>query len=549
MSAKIESKMIELAGSIQKSLSDSLKLTMEELLKNNTEGQEDSAWSRATNAGERRHNSNYSCGTRLSRMEFPRFNGDNVKQWIYQCETYYVTDNTLEEFKVKLVVIHFEGRALQWYHAFVKSLWTSSWPSWGEYVQMLIERFGEVCDDPMVELMNLRQKGHVADYHEEFDAIITRLELFEEYTLSCFLGGLKQDVQMMVRMFPPQLVRKAFALAKLYESANNHNPLTQFPAKASKPPLLPKPLNSAKPVLPSEPVLFHKKLQLHVIEVEDQSEDEEEIKELQPETKDYGQPQISVNALTGMVSFRTMRVTGHYLKKPLHILIDSGSTHNFLDIQRAKTIGCKIEELDPLMVTVADDFKAHGMRHVLRGSSTGGKKTIKNQQLERIWSEGIHLSMLQVCNIEGGLFQSITTHAEQPPLPREIAQVLDRFAKFFEEPTHLPPMRVGHNHQIPLLQGSNPVNKRPYRYAKHQKDIIDKLVQDMLSSGIIQNSCSSYASPVVLVGKKDCSWRLCVDYRELNKGTVKDRFPLPLIEDLMDQQFSLNWIFELATIK
>ena len=56
-----------------------------------------------------------------------------------------------------------------------------------------------------------------------------------------------------------------------------------------------------------------------------------------------------------------------------------------------------------------------------------------------------------------------------------------------------------------------------------------------MQSRIIQNSSSPYASPVVLVGKKDGSWRMCVDYRELNKHTVKDKFPIPLVEDLLDE--------------
>lgn len=61
------------------------------------------------------------------------------------------------------------------------------------------------------------------------------------------------------------------------------------------------------------------------------------------------------------------------------------------------------------------------------------------------------------------------------------------------------------------------------------------MVRELLDEETIQTSSSSYASPVVLVKKKDGSWRLCVDYRGLNGMTVKDRFPIPLIEDLMDE--------------
>lgn len=57
----------------------------------------------------------------------------------------------------------------------------------------------------------------------------------------------------------------------------------------------------------------------------------------------------------------------------------------------------------------------------------------------------------------------------------------------------------------------------------------------MLTSGTIQTSSSPYASPMVLVKKKDGTWKLCVDYRSLNGMTIKDRFSIPLIEDLMDE--------------
>ena len=99
--------------------------------------------------------------------------------------------------------------------------------------------------------------------------------------------------------------------------------------------------------------------------------------------------------------------------------------------------------------------------------------------------------------------------------------MLLEFTNVFQEPSSLPPCRVGHDHKIPLMQGANPVNKRPCRYAKQQKDIINGLIQDYLKSGIIQKSDSPYASPVVLVGKKDGPggfvWIIGISIRQLSR--------------------------------
>jgi hypothetical protein len=86
-----------------------------------------------------------------------------------------------------------------------------------------------------------------------------------------------------------------------------------------------------------------------------------------------------------------------------------------------------------------------------------------------------------------------------------------------------------------MKEGAQAINLRPYRYSGVQKDILEKMVEEMLESGIIQQSSSPFASPVVLVKKKDGSWLLCVNFRALNHLTIKDKFLIPLVDELLEE--------------
>ena len=125
-------------------------------------------------------------------------------------------------------------------------------------------------------------------------------------------------------------------------------------------------------------------------------------------------------------------------------------------------------------------------------------------------------------------------HSDVSLLPREVQDLIDQYATIFEKPSQLPPSRAC-DHEIPLIPGANPVNIRPYRYPPALRDEIEKQVADMLQQGLIQPSSSLFSSPVLLVKKKDGSYRFCVDFRHLNAMTMKSKFPVPVFDQLVDE--------------
>jgi len=159
---------------------------------------------------------------------------------------------------------------------------------------------------------------------------------------------------------------------------------------------------------------------------------------------------------------------------------------------------------------------------------------------------------IELRRIPGAQFDQPVHSAQPQPaefsfaadIPAPVRQLLQQYEHLFQEPTELPPTRED-DHHISLLHGAQSVNIRPYRYSPEQKSEIEKQVNEMLQKGIIQHRSSPFASPVLLVNKKDGTWRFCVDYRHLNANTVKNKHPLPVVDELLDELAGAQWFTKL----
>jgi hypothetical protein len=249
---------------------------------------------------------------------------------------------------------------------------------------------------------------------------------------------------------------------------------------------------------------------------------------------------VSLHTLVGVRIDNAMVLHVTVKGQQLVALLDSGSTTNFINAELCARLQLATNPRPALWVLVAND---DGVPISCFGITLGSFDLILSYDFLRalgpiLWDfehhrmsfirGGHRVTWLGVDASEGAepTVRATLTPAAQP--------LLEQFRNVFKEPRGLPPARP-YDNRIHLLPGTTPKVVRPYRYPHLQKDELERQYSEMLRQGIIHPSTSPFSALVLLVRKADNSWRFCIEYRALNAVTSKDKFPIPVVDELLDE--------------
>ncbi|RVW35013.1 Retrovirus-related Pol polyprotein from transposon 17.6 [Vitis vinifera] len=550
--------------------------------------------------------------SKLAKLEFPRYSGNDPTERFNKVDQFFEYQGIPAAQKVSLASFHLEGEANQWWQWLRRSYSEEGKEvAWADFEEELWARFGPTeCEDFDEALSRVKQMGSLRDYQREFEKLGNRMQGWTQKALvGTFMGGLKSEIADGIRMFKPKSLKEAISLARMRDDQltrqqrftrplqpNCRQPDFSTQMKSKPTPNMKRLTWEEMQKRRAQGLCFNcddkftaghkcRGPQLLLLEgnsIPNKEDDiDEEIEE--PAINEQTKPEISFHALTGWSTPKTMRITAKIGQHKVVVLIDSGSTHNFISEKVADMLHLPVVPTKPFTVKVANGtpLKCQGrFEHVhviLQGIPfsltlyslplTGLDLVLGVQWLEQLetvvcnwkkltmefqWEnqthklQGTNTQTIQVASLkavskelrQGSSMFAIclqsTSNEVQQAIHLDMQQLIKAFEDIFQEPNQLPLAREI-DHRITLKEGTEPVNVRPYRYAYFQKAEIEKQVRDMLKLGLIRASTSPFSSPVLLVKKKDGTWRFCTDYRALNVVTIKDRFPIPTVDDMLDE--------------
>uniref|UniRef100_A0A2N9H1P0 Reverse transcriptase n=1 Tax=Fagus sylvatica TaxID=28930 RepID=A0A2N9H1P0_FAGSY len=240
---------------------------------------------------------------------------------------------------------------------------------------------------------------------------------------------------------------------------------------------------------------------------------------------------------------------------PARVLFDPGSTHSFISCGFVRNIARSPEPLEyelsvstPLGDTLMSNLVLKSCMFCIEGRELSADLVLLGMHdfdviLGMNWLAAYHASVdcfeKEVVFRPPGKgcrgFLASVVDLQKKELEIEDIPVVREFPDVFpEDLPGLPPDREV-EFSIDLVPGTAPISKAPYRMAPAELKELKGQLEELLDKGFIRPSASPWGAPVLFVKKKDGSMRLCIDYRELNRVTIKNKYPLPRIDDLFDQ--------------
>ncbi|GJV03303.1 gypsy/ty3 retroelement polyprotein [Tanacetum coccineum] len=478
--------------------------------------------------GDMRGNSQFSIVTKI---EFPKFGGEDVRGWLFKCEQFFKVDNIAENNKVNLVLIHLFDLALMWHRKFVRFVGEDV--GWTIYRNAILKRFDMLYDYSLGELKKLKQTTNVQEYIDAFDRLLCRIGLDEAQYISFFLAGLNSEIELAVRMFKPRTMAEVYGLCKLEEEKIN------AVKQKSKAPILPTPRKQLtqkeleEKRAKNQCFYYDQKYtpghkcsgQVYSLEVLGDTETElmdDQLEEDVLETEEVIEysPHISLNAINDLNTAKKLgcqmtstcpfqmevagghHLTSNYMCKAFWwklygeefstgiMIIPLGGYEMVLRIHWLSTLGNIISNFKELRM----EFKHNGRKVVLRGTYKSELQWIQGRKIV-IQTPRMELSSMILCVYPTTTLNMLVVE-ETKEVPEVISTLIANFTDVFAIPTVLPPSRPC-DHKIPLKDGTFPINSRPYNTTPTKKDVIEL-------------------------------WKL-------NNATIKDKFPILVIEELIDE--------------
>ncbi|CAL8994908.1 unnamed protein product [Prunus brigantina] len=513
---------------------------------------------------------------------------EKLDNWIDTLETYFTVYKYSNVQKIKFASLKLSSHALTWWKSYQRRYDVSKL-TWKNFKKLLRKQFYPVGyeDERWYKWQHFRQRfgQPVQEYTTEFhnQAMVLDIDVDDYDVFMKYTGGLADYIRKELKLFTVDTIEEATVKAIAIEAKNKRTDKKDDRSKpVNKTDWQKKGKQSKEGQTQKLPELKQPDVTLTLMtrpaDIEDTYNREElfhvNIQSVVQAIIDPGsQKNLISEALVRKVGLDTTPHPKPYplgwIQKDVDLQITKQCTFKFAITNRyIDEVTCEVVPLDVCQVILGSPYlwdrdAIHYRRlrkyrlvkdgkefhiNACKPQATNNLLTdnllIANQAKRLVNSCGRFVLLMIRPQDQSSGAVTLSTLSLSPTQCSDIGKLQEKFKDLFHDVQGLPPRRAI-EHEIQLVGDSPLPNLGMYRTSLMESNEIKKQIQGLLEQGVIKPSCSPCGSPVLLVPKKDEGWRMCVDYRALNKITIKNRYPLPRINDLLDQLHGARYFTKL----